>query len=40
VFGSTLVDNELEKSDKAKAKVHNLGSALMQPVFNQLDTGL
>jgi len=39
-IGSTLVDNELEKSDKAKTKVHNLDSFLMQPVFDWLDTGL
>jgi len=40
LIGSTLVDNELEKSDKAKAEVHNLGSSLMQLVFDRLDTGL
>ena len=40
-IGSTLVDNELEKSDKAeKTEVHNLASSLMQPVFDRLDTGL
>ena len=39
-INSTLVDNELEKSDKAKIEVHNLGSSLMQLVFDWLDTGL
>ena len=39
-IGLTLVDHELEKSDKAKTKVYNLDSSLMQPVFDRLDTDL
>ena len=39
-IGSILVDNKLEKSDKVEINVHNLGSSLMRPVFDRLDTGL
>ena len=36
LIGSTLVDHESEKGDKAKTEVHNLDSSLMGPVFDRL----
>ena len=38
-IGSTLVDSELEKSDKAKTEVLHFVSSSMWPVFDRLDTG-